>query len=91
MDPRKAIDAAALLERVANGEMEASTALNAWPQDAGRDELLDASWHDLSHFVVDVDIRTKDPRYATYQVSLLLNRAKQIREKYDVGDGTRLI
>jgi hypothetical protein len=83
MDRGRAIVAAVLLERVANGQMEASAALKDWPENAESDALVDASWHDLSHFAVDVDIRTKDPRYATYQVSLLLKRAKQIREKYD--------
>ncbi len=78
----RAIAAAVLLERVAKGNTEASAALEKWPENAESDTLLDASRHDLSHFAVDVDIRTKDPRYATYQVSQLLKRAKQIREKY---------
>jgi hypothetical protein len=82
MDPEKANLAATLLERVARGELEASTALTEWPQDATSDELLIASWHDLSHFAADLDVRSKDPRYKTYQVSLLLKRVKQIKEKY---------
>jgi hypothetical protein len=81
MDEVAAVAVAALLEKVANGEMEASTALKAWPLSAQSDTLLDASWHDLSHFANDLDIRTKDPRYAVYQTSLLLKRAKQIRDK----------
>ena len=84
MDRNKAHIAAALLERVARGELDASVALSEWPQDAEADELLDASWHDLSHFAVDIDIRKKDPRYEAHQVSLLLDRAKQIRERYRV-------
>jgi hypothetical protein len=82
MDAASAIAAAVLLERVANGDMEAALALKEWPENAESETLLDASWHDLSHFAVDLDIRTKDPRYATYQASLLLKRANQIREKY---------
>ncbi len=89
MDHGKAIDAAELLERVASGGMEASAALDAWPQDIGQDDLLDASWHDLSHCSVDVDVRAKDARYAKHQVSVLLSPAKQIREKYGPSDGTR--
>jgi hypothetical protein len=84
MDREKASVAAALLERVARGELEASAALDEWPQDAKPDELLDSSWHDLSHFAVDVDIRKKDPRYETYQLGLLLKRVRQIKEKYGV-------
>jgi hypothetical protein len=74
--------AADLLERVARGEMEPSAALKEWPGNPEADALLDASWHDLSHFAIDADIRAKDPQYARYQVSLLLKRAKEIREKY---------
>ena len=84
MDHDKARAAAALLEQVARGELEASAALNGWPQDAESDELLNASWHDLSHFAVDDDIRKKDPLYQAYQVSGLLKRVKQIKEKYGV-------
>ena len=78
----KARVAATLLERVAHGELEASVALDQWPQDIDRDRLLSLGWHDLSHFAVDADIRDKDPKYRTYQVSLLLNRVKQIKERY---------
>ena len=84
MDRSKAHVAAALLEQVASGELDASVALSEWPQDAEGDELLNASWHDLSHFAVDIDIRMKDPRYEAHQLSLLLGRAKQIRERHRV-------
>lgn len=82
MNSLKAVAAAALLEQVANGERSAVSALEEWPQDIGADPLLDASWHDLSHFANDSDIRTKDLKYATYQKSRLLTRAQQVREKY---------
>jgi hypothetical protein len=82
MDRDKASAAATLLERVAGGGLEASTALAEWPGDADSDELLNAGWHELSHFAQDFDIRKTDPRYQSYQISVLLKRAKQIREKY---------
>src|SRR5258705_3794868 len=72
MDRDSARIAAALVERVARGELAATPALKEWPQDATVDELLKSSWHDLSHFAVDLDVRRKDPRYETYQVTLLL-------------------
>jgi hypothetical protein len=84
MDWDKATVAVGLLERVARGELEASTALSEWPLDAESDELLSASWHDLSHFAADLDIRMKDPRYRIYQASLLLKRVEQIKKKYGV-------
>jgi hypothetical protein len=84
MDQEKATAAAMLLEQVARGDLEASVALNQWPQDTESDELLKVSWHDLSHFAVDRDIRGNDPRYKTYQVAGLLERVKQIKAKYGV-------
>ena len=84
MDRCTATEAANLLERVARGELKAPAALIEWPHRAESDELLNASWHDLSHFAVDLDIRQKDPRYKAYQFTRLLERVQQIKAKYGV-------
>lgn len=72
-----------LLDRVARDDLKASAALAAWPEDGERDQLFDASWHDLSPFATDQDVRSRDSRYEAHQVSLLRTRARQIREKYN--------
>jgi hypothetical protein len=70
-----------LLESVVAGTLDASTALEQWPNiDSETDDLLVASWHDLAHLAADKDIRERDPGYATYQKDLLLDRAKKIKE-----------
>lgn len=69
-----------LLENVAAGALDANTALEKWPDiDVENNDLIAASWHDLTHYAADADIRKKDPAYAEYQTSLLLDRAKQIK------------
>jgi len=73
-----------LLESVADGTLDASAALEQWPDiDLETDDLVAASWHDLSHFEADKDLRDKDSDYADYQKNLLLNRVKKIKEKYN--------
>lgn len=72
-----------LLESVAANTLDASAALAQWPDvDKETDSFIVASWHDLTHFATDQDIRDKDSGYAAYQKELLLNRAKIIKEKY---------
>jgi hypothetical protein len=82
MNVRHAEYAARLLELVANGEMNADDALSQWPFVDKQEPLFDASWHDLSHFAADADVRQRDHRYAEYQRGLLLKRAQQIRSTY---------
>jgi hypothetical protein len=82
----RAQTAVELLERVLSGETEPSTALRQWPEiDAESDNLLAASWHDLSHFSADEDIRRKDRGYAEYQAQLLARRVQEIRTKFELG------
>jgi hypothetical protein len=84
MDLENASIVVALLESVARAQMEASAALAKWPPRTESDNLLDASWHDLSHFASDDDVRQSDPRYRAYQVSLLLSRVQQIKAKFGI-------
>ena len=74
-----------LLENVAGNRIDSGVALQQWPDiETETDKLLAASWHDLSHFAADRDIRDRDPSYATYQRDLLLDRAKKIKEKFNL-------
>jgi hypothetical protein len=83
MNKQRAETAIGLLQRVASGDMNADVALATWPEiDSDDDPLLTASWHDLSHFAADADIRDRDPSYAVHQCELLLRRATEIKEKY---------
>lgn len=76
-----------LLEHVVGNKIDPSVALRQWPDiEIETDRLLMASWHDLSHFAADQDIRDKDPGYATYQRDLLLERIQQIKAAYNMLD-----
>src|ERR1700730_19269269 len=55
--------------------------------DVDDDPLLVATWHDLSHFSADDDIRRKDRNYAEYQTELLSRRGHEIRTKCGLGTG----
>ena len=71
-----------LLEMVADNKMDAKLALSKWPDiDSESDDLIAISWHDLSHFEADSDIRHKDKEYSKYQKRLLKKRASEIRSK----------
>ena len=74
-----------LLEKVANYKLEPQKALLQWPDiDEESDELIESSWHYLSHFENDSDIREKDPSYAAYQINQLLDKAKLLKSKYQL-------
>jgi hypothetical protein len=83
--------AVALLEDVLSGKTVPETALQLWPNiEIECDVLLAASWHDLSHFAADEDIREKDRSYAKYQRQLLARRIQEIREKFGLGQSGRI-
>ncbi len=73
-----------LLENVINNREDAESALNKWPDiDSEEDPLIAASWHDLSHFAADWDIREKDDKYAELQTEMLQKRVDSITRKYE--------
>jgi hypothetical protein len=75
-----------ILNKVAEGSISGEDGLIQWQDiDLEDDSLITASWHDLSHFANDGDIRKKDKEYAGYQRDLLKTRAKEISEKYGHG------
>lgn len=83
---RRAQTAVELLERGLSGETGPAAALQEWPEiDAKSDDLLAVSWHDLSHFSADEDIRRKNPDYAECQAQLLARRVRKIRTKFELG------
>ena len=72
-----------ILNKVAAGAISGKDGLIQWPDiDSEEDSLIASSWHDLSHFATDGDIREKDKEYAEYQRGLLKTRAEEIGEKY---------
>ena len=72
-----------ILNNVAEGIISGKDGLIKWPDiDSEEDSLIATSWHDLSHYATDGDIREKDKDYADYQRGLLKTRAKEIGEKY---------
>ena len=87
MTKQRALAAVLLLEHVLSRELTPIVALHEWPDIGSEcDELLSASWHDLSHYAADLDIRVKDPRYARYQSELLARRVEEIREKFQIDE-----
>lgn len=72
-----------ILNKVAEGVISAKKGLIQWPDiDSEEDSLITASWHDLSHFDIESDIREKHKEYAEYQRDLLKARANEIGSKY---------
>jgi len=85
MDIDRAKQSIRLLEMVLAGKADPVTALDQWPDiDAEQDELIEASWHDLSHYANDDDIRSKDPEYDQQQKKILADKAEKIRKKYSL-------
>lgn len=84
---QRALAAVFLLERVLSRELTSIVALRDWPGIASEsDDLLTASWHDLSHYAADADIRRRDPRYAKYQSQLLARRVEEIKQKFGIDE-----
>ena len=71
------------LEAVAAGDLSASSAMSQWPEI--QDGLLEAAWHDLSHFENDADIRRGDAACDRYQRDCLREFAWRIRDRFGVG------
>lgn len=87
MTRRRAQAAVFLLEHVIARELTPIAALHEWPDINGeRDELLSASWRDLSHYSADLDMRVRNPRYAMCQIELLIRRVEEIREKFQIDE-----
>ncbi|MDI6784512.1 MAG: hypothetical protein QME64_10515 [bacterium] len=83
MDIEKIRTIISLLKMVADGELDPDLALERWPDiDKETDKLIAASWHDLSHFANDTDIRKKDKEYDIMQRNLLRKNASEIHQKY---------
>lgn len=82
MEPRTEL-VLGLLKKVMSGEVSPELALEQWPSiDTEEDDLLAATWHDLSHFAADQDIRARDLAYADCQTQLLKRRVREIRQKF---------
>lgn len=85
MDIDRAKQSIRLLEMVLEGKVDPVTALDQWPDiDTEQDDLIEASWHDLSHYANDDDIRSKDVEYDKQQKKVLADKAEKIRKKYSL-------
>ncbi|GJL80146.1 MAG: hypothetical protein NPINA01_31350 [Nitrospinaceae bacterium] len=83
MIPKRIEKIVSLLKKVAEGKLDPDQALIEWGDvDQEQDELIASSWHELTHFADDDDIREKDKEYEVYQQNLLKDYAKRIFEKY---------
>lgn len=72
-----------ILNGVANNSMDPVQGLKDWPDiDTESDDLIAASWHDLSHFANDEDIRQKDKKYESLLKENLIKRYKEINKKF---------
>lgn len=69
-----------ILQAVLDGRIDANTGLRKWPNiDAEEDRLIAASWHDLSHYAEDEDIRLRDSEYASDQRRRLEQRISALK------------
>lgn len=84
MIPKRIEKIISLLEGVAEGKLDPDQALIEWGDvDKDKDnKLIASSWHELSHYAVDSDIREKDKEYEINRQKVLKNYAKRILEKY---------
>ena len=75
-----------LLEGVANGSIEARTAIDEnWREfEEEPDKIVTSAFHEQHHFAADADIRERDTEYARVQRETLLNLARKIRESYSL-------
>jgi hypothetical protein len=72
-----------LLRAVAEGHPGPDVALQRWPlsdREMERQSATAAAWHELSHFEIDEDLRARDPDYAVYQKSQLLEHAAHLEK-----------
>jgi hypothetical protein len=69
---------AEILQLVLDGELSPVQGKDRWP-DSKEDSMLEAAFHMLCHFEDDDDIRTRDPKYADWQVGELTKMIFQLK------------
>lgn len=73
---------AELLDSVARGDLDCSEALQrlkAWEGVDWHDSLMSDSFHELTHFDADTDLRTSDPKQDQLQRHWLARWARRLR------------
>ncbi len=73
--------AATLLQYVIEGSLSANQAREIWPE-FKEDNNLEAGFHMLFHFEDDEDIRSKDERYAKWQIEELKVIIEKLNSDY---------
>ena len=74
-----------LLEQVIEDKLKAKAALEQWPDiETEQGELIEAAWHDLSHYANDDDLRAADKEYENILKTNLSEKLKLIRNKYSL-------
>ncbi len=85
MENERALKVIKILEQVAFKQLDPTLALKDWPDiDLETDDLIATSWHDLSHYENDIDIRQNEPRFDAKMREGLRNQAEKIRKKYNL-------
>ena len=69
---------------VLKGELTLEEFRSHWPLEADKDRLLWRFMHAVEHFLIDEDIRAKDPSYDVYQRKVIASLATDVSKKYKV-------
>ena len=74
-------------KKVLNGEMTLEQLRTYWRIEVDREELLWRLMSETEHFLVDVDIRSKDLKYEQYQRDLLADLIDEVTKQYSAEEG----
>lgn len=73
---------------LANSTLKNSLSLeelrHRWPLEADKDRLLWRLMHEAEHFLIDEEIRAKDPSYEVYQRDLIMSLLADVLTKYSL-------
>ncbi len=69
--------------RALNGDLELEELRSSWPLEADKDRLLWKLMSEVEHYIVDQDLRLKDPSYARYQRALVESLIADVEKKYE--------
>jgi len=83
-----ALSSVELARIVLDGKLTLENFRIQWLLEADKDRLLWRMLHEVEHFLIDEEIRAKDPKYDRYQRELIADLIRDVCKKYDIDEAS---
>ena len=83
-----AIDCITVANHALEGTIDLEKFRQQWPIKSDTDDLLWRLMHEVDHYLVDIDIRLKEPDYGQHQIKIIKTLINDVMTKYKIDQGT---